>query len=177
VVLFSYIAASPFIIQEHYGYSPLIFSLCFALNSLGIVVGSIISMRFKQTKNSIIVGSSGLFVFSLATAFCLFYNLPFIYFESCLIVMLSFLGLLFPSTTALALDSERKNAGAASAAIGAGTFLAGSICAPLVGIGNIMNSTAICILTGAILAALFCFLARRNEINMNALKLNLKSIT
>jgi len=72
VVLFSYIAASPFIIQEHYGYSPLIFSLCFALNSLGIVVGSIISMRFKQTKNSIIVGSSGLFVFSLATAFLSF---------------------------------------------------------------------------------------------------------
>jgi len=177
VVLFSYIASSPFIIQEHYGYSPLVFSLCFSLNAIGIVVGSVISMRFKQPKNSIIVGSSGLLILALATAFCLFNNMPFIYFESSLIVLMIFLGLLFPSTTALALDSERKNAGAASAAIGATTFLAGSICSPLVGLGNLLHSTAICILTGALLAALFSFLARRNEIKMSALKLNLKPIT
>lgn len=173
VVLFSYIASSPFIIQEHYGYSPLVFSLCFSINAIGIALGSVISMRFKQTKNSIIVGSSGLLILALATAFCLFNDMPFIYFESCLLVLMIFLGLLFPSTTALALDSERKNAGAASAAIGSLTFLAGSICSPLVGIGNFLHSSAICILTGAILTALFCLLARRNEKKMKKLKLNL----
>ncbi|MBE9467097.1 MAG: Bcr/CflA family efflux MFS transporter [Bacteroidetes bacterium] len=173
LVLFSYISASPFIIQTHYGFSPLVFSLCFALNSLGIVIGSVLSMRFKQTKNSILVGSSGLFIFALSTAFCLFNNLPFIYLETCFIIMMMFIGFIFPSATALALDSERENAGAASAAIGAFTFLAGSICSPLVGIGNIMHSTAILIMSGAILACLFCFFARRNE-KLIKIKLSLK---
>ncbi|NPD84109.1 multidrug effflux MFS transporter [Lentimicrobium sp. L6] len=163
VVLFSYIASSPFIIQEHYGYSALIFSLCFGLNSLSIVLGSALSMRFKQTKNSIITGSIGVFVFSLSTGLSLFYDLPFIYYESSLIFVLFFFGLLFPAATALALDSERENAGSASAAIGSITFLAGSICTPLVGLGNLLHSTAICIIIGGVFTALFCYLARRNE--------------
>jgi MFS transporter, DHA1 family, multidrug resistance protein len=163
VVLFSYIASSPFIIQEHYGYSPLVFSLCFSLNAIGISLGAALSIRFKQAKNSVLTGSSGLVLFALATAFCLVMDMSFIYFETCLLIMMVFLGLVLPSTTALALDSERENAGAASAGLGALTFLAGSICTPLVGIGNFMHSTAICILSGAILALLFCFFARRNE--------------
>ena len=163
VVLFSYIASSPFIIQQHYGYSPLVFSFCFSLNAIGIVVGSALSMRFRRTKNSIIVGSFGLLIFTFILAFCLFYIKPFIYYESCLVLMMIFIGLLLPSCTALALDSERQHAGAASAAIGAMTFFAGSLCAPLVGIGNIFHSTALCMLTGSVLVVLFCFLARRNE--------------
>lgn len=162
VVLFSYIASSPFIIQEHYGFSPLVFSLCFSLNSMAIVAGSILSMRFKQPKHSIVAGSTGLLVFAMVTAFCLYRDMPFVYFEGALMLMLIFLGLIFPAATALALDSERDRAGAASAAIGALTFLAGSICTPLVGMGNLMHSTALCLLSGAILSALFSFLARRD---------------
>lgn len=164
VVLFSYIASSPFIIQEHYGYSPLIFSFWFSINSISIVFGSALSMRFKQPKNSIITGSLGFLIMGLATSFCLYQNMSFIFFETCLMGVLFFFGLILPSSIAIALDSERQNAGAASAAIGAIIFFAGSICSPLVGIGNILHSTAICILTGVTLTALFCFLARRNEI-------------
>lgn len=36
-VLFAYIASSPFIIQQHYGYSPLMFSICFAVNPFPLV--------------------------------------------------------------------------------------------------------------------------------------------
>ena len=164
IVLFSYIASSPFIIQEHYGYSPLVFSLCFSVNSLGIALGSALSIRFKQTKHSIIAGTSGLIFFAIATAHCLFFDLPFLCFEGSLIIMLVFLGLIFPSTTALALDSERQHAGAASAVIGSFTFLAGSICTPIVGLGNFLYPTAICLISGAGLSALFCILARRNEL-------------
>ena len=35
-VLFSYIASSPFIIQQHYGFSELTFSFCFAINAVAI---------------------------------------------------------------------------------------------------------------------------------------------
>lgn len=163
VVLFSYIASSPFIIQEHFGFSPLIFSLCFALNAMAIGVGAILSMQFNNPKYSIMTGSSGLLIFSIATAFSLYLDMPFIWFEGSLILMLLCLGLVFPAATALAMDAERENAGAASAVIGSLTFLVGSICTPLVGMGNLLHSTALCLLTGAILSVLFCFLARRNE--------------
>lgn len=161
VVLFSYIASSPFIIQEHYGYSPIVFSLCFSLNALGIAAGSALSIRFKRPELSIKTGTSGLLIFALLTALCLFTHMPFVYFEASLLPMLISVGLLFPSSTALAMDSERANAGAASAVLGALVFLAGAICTPLVGIGNFLHSTAICILTGAILALVFCFLSLR----------------
>lgn len=163
VVLFSYIASSPFIIQEHFGFSPLIFSLCFALNATAIAVGAILSMRFNQAKNSIIIGSSGLLIFAIISAFSLYMDMPFIWFELSLILLLTCLGLVFPAATALAMDAERNNAGAASAVIGSLTFLAGSICTPLVGMGNLLHSTALCLLAGAILAVLFSYLARRNE--------------
>ena len=167
IVLFSYIASSPFIIQEHYGFSPLVFSLCFALNASAIGMGSVLSMRFKHPKDSLMAGSSGLLIFAIATAVCLYMDVPFVWFESMLMVMLVFLGLVFPAATALAMDSERENAGAASAVIGALTFLAGSISTPIVGMGNLLHSTAICLVTGASLAALFCVLARKNEIRKN----------
>jgi len=163
IVLFSYIASSPYIIQIHYGFSPMEFGVCFAINALGIALGSAISLSFKKTSHSIITASIGLLLMAIATAVCLYNDLDFIYFESSLFLMLVFVGLIFPSSTSLALDSERKNAGAASAAIGAFTFLAGSISAPMVSIGNIMHTTSICMLSGAFLTALFCFLARRNE--------------
>ena len=167
VVLFSYIASSPFIIQEHFGFSPLVFSLCFALNAAAIGAGSLLSMKFNQPKHSIITGSSGLLIFAIATAFCLYLELPFVWFEGTLMLMLICLGLVFPAATALAMDAERDNAGAASAVIGSLTFLTGSICTPLVGMGNLLHSTALCLLSGAILSVLFCFLARRNETKIN----------
>lgn len=39
-VFFTYIASSPFILQQHYGLSPIGYSVCFATNAAGIIVGS-----------------------------------------------------------------------------------------------------------------------------------------
>lgn len=171
IVLFSYIASAPFIIQEYYGYSPLMFSFWFSINSISIVLGSAFSMRFKQPKNSIIAGTIGFLIMGLVLAFSLFNEMAFVFYESSLVGVLFFFGLLLPSSNAIALDSERENAGAASAAIGAIMFFAGAICSPLVGIGNILYSTASCILSGVVLTALFCLLARINEINRSKLVL------
>lgn len=176
VVLFSYIASSPFIIQEHFGFSPLVYSLCFAINAAAIGAGSLLSMKFNQPKYSIMVGSSGLLIFALATAFCLYFELPFVWFESSLMFLLLCIGLVLPAATALAMDAERDNAGAASAVIGSLTFFAGSICTPLVGMGNLLHSTAICLLTGATLTVFFCFIARKNETKKIQYKLTMKSV-
>jgi MFS transporter, DHA1 family, multidrug resistance protein len=144
--MFVYIAASPFIIQVHYGYSPLVFSICFGINALGIGFGSVYSLRFHQSRNSVLAGSIGLVFFAMFTALNLMLDAPFLCFETGLFFLLTFMGMTLPASTALALDSERDNAGAAAAVLGAMSFLVGGACAPLVGIGNILHSTALLIL-------------------------------
>lgn len=43
--LIAYISASPFIFQQHFGLTPLQYSICFAGNALGLVVGSSVVMK------------------------------------------------------------------------------------------------------------------------------------
>ena len=51
------------------------------------------------------------------------------------------MGLTFTTSTALAMESARENAGTASALLGAVCFAFGGIVSPLVGIGDILLST------------------------------------
>ena len=74
-----------------------------------------------------------------------------------------------PVATAIALDSERENAGAASAMFGAAGFLAGAIVSPLVSIGDILVSTSCVILIGAF-ACLWMTLPLCETIKRKALK-------
>jgi len=53
-----------------------------------------------------------------------------------LFVMVSALGLVFPTSTALALADHPERAGAASSLLGLGQYLMGAIVAPLVGLGG-----------------------------------------
>ena len=67
-----------------------------------------------------------------------------------LLGLLSMLGLTFTASNTLAMDSERANAGTASALLGALGFAFGGIVSPLVGIGNIMVSTGIMFFAGSV---------------------------
>ena len=88
------------------------------------------------------------------TGLTLWYEMPIAYFETALFLNLIFGGLVLPTSTALALDSERQNAGAASAVFGVVSFLAGGIVSPLVGIGNILHTTAIIMVVSSAIAVL-----------------------
>ncbi len=142
-ILFAYIAASPFIIQQHYGFSPFAFSLFFALNSVAIVTGASVSVRFKRQETCILTSCSGIFLFSLLTAIALAADVSVWVFEGLLFILLFMLGLTFTASTALAMENAREQAGTASALLGAAGFLFGSMVSPLVGLGNILISTGI----------------------------------
>lgn len=43
--MFAYISGSPFVLQKIYGVSPQMFSVCFAINGLGIILASQIAGR------------------------------------------------------------------------------------------------------------------------------------
>lgn len=156
-VLFAYIASSPFIIQQHYGFSPLAFSLCFAINAVAIGVAAALSVRFRRPESSTLTGCVSMTAVSIALCGALLSHCTFWVYEGLLLMLLFTMGLTFTSTTTLAMESQRQNAGTASALLGAVGFAFGGAVSPLVGLGNIMTSTGIIFIVCAC-CSLLCML-------------------
>ena len=161
-ILFSYIAASPFIIQEHYGYSAFAFSLLFAINAVALGVGTTMPVRFKQPEHCISLSCLGMLLFSVLTALALWLQTPLAVFEILLIALLFTTGMSFTATTALAMEEAREQAGTASALIGAAGFLLGSFVSPIVGLGNILIATGLTLMACALGAGICWILALRS---------------
>lgn len=141
-ILFIYISSSTFIFQQTYGLSALLYGVCFGLNSLAIMAGSLFAGRIGDPARALNVGEWGAFIAVIASAACIAAQLPFLLIELSIWAMLFFMGIIFTMATTLALDLERNNAGSASALIGFFSFLAGGIAAPITGMGNMLYSTA-----------------------------------
>ncbi|ARF72253.1 Bcr/CflA family drug resistance efflux transporter [Kitasatospora albolonga] len=142
-VLFAYIAASPFVMQEIYGASPQTFSLLFGLNSIGLIAvgqinGKLLVGRFSLDK----VLAFGLAVIVLAALALLlmtlgvFGEVGLVPVAAGLFVLMSAMGLAMPNTNAQALMRTKHAAGSASALLGTSSFLIGAIASPLVGIAG-----------------------------------------
>lgn len=159
-ILFGYIAASPFIIQQHYGYSPLAFSLFFAVNAVALGLGAGSSVKFKRQENCIWVSCAGMLFFSGLTLIALLSGAGIFVFEVLLIALMFSMGMTFTAATTLAMDAERAQAGSASAVLGSAGFLFGGLISPLVGLGNILTSTGIAFVTCALCSTVCAFLAQ-----------------
>lgn len=151
---FSYIASSPFILQQVYGLSPLQFSLCFAVNAFMIGVGAAVGPRFKRTATPLRCGGVNFVIASLCLSLCLCFHAPLVAVMASYVYLLVCFGLMQPGLTATALDAERKNAGAASAIFGASGFVAGAVASPLVAMGRIEVTSSFIMIGGAILCLL-----------------------
>lgn len=162
-VLFTYISSSTFILQDVYKMSSIMFSICFAINALSIGFGCSLAGRMHG-RNSIRLGGIIICVAALLGVFTLNFMHSVVMVEANFILIVFGFGLLQPVPTALALDSERQNAGVASAAIGASGFVMGSIAAPITGMGDILRTTSIMFVTGAVLtviAVVFSLMQKR----------------
>lgn len=140
-VMFTYIAASPFIFQNHFSTSPLFYSFCFGVNALGIMLGSLAVSHFRNARTALRTGVIGFAWMSLPVAAALVFSPSVWVVEVLLFFFLIFLGLILPSSTTLALDLERKNSGNASALLGFLMFLFGGVLSPLTGMGNMLYTT------------------------------------
>lgn len=161
-VFFTYIASSPFLIQEHFHLDAFAYSLCFAVNASGMIVGSRITPRFSSVFSALKTGVSGLGLSSLAFVAVLVFDGGFYLMEALLFAMMTFLGMILPTSTSLALTLERKNAGGASAIIGFFLFIFGAIVSPMTGFGPMIVSISIMTLACCLLALLFLFVAGKN---------------
>lgn len=165
-VLFANISSAPFIMQEHYGFSPLMFSVCFGINALAIVISAASSVRFSHPEQALYRGSLGMVVASLLLCLALCSDCSFWAYEVLLLGLLSMLGLTFTASNTLAMDCERSHAGMASALLGALGFAFGGIVSPFVGLGNILVSTGIAFLVGSICSFICTRMALRRTFSL-----------
>lgn len=154
-MFFAYIASSPFIMQQVYHLSPLGYSLCFGLNALMIGVDAAMATRFRSQGTCLRFGGLGMLAGTLLLAFLLNTAMPLWIVMLAYIYTLICFGLMQPPLTAIALDSERDNAGAASAIFGASGFVAGALSSPLVGIGDVTLTSGLVMACGAVVCLLF----------------------
>lgn len=162
-VLFANIASAPFIMQQHYGFSPMTFSVCFGINAIAIVVSAAASVKFRHSEQALFTGSAGMIFFSILLCGALITRCSFWIYEILLVCLLSMLGLTFTASNTLAMDCERENAGTASALLGALGFAFGGIVSPLVGLGDIMTTTGVIFLVGSLSSFACTWYALRNR--------------
>lgn len=152
---FAYIAASPFLFQTVYGLSAFEFGLCFGMNAFFIGLGTMLCTRFHHQNTALKWGSIDMLMSALLVAACQLLHAPLAVLMPCYIFMMISFGMIQPVNTAIAMDSQRNNAGAASAVFGASMFVAGALASPLVTMGNVVVSSAWVIVAGA--AFCVCF--------------------
>lgn len=165
-VLFANIASAPFIMQQHYGFSPMMFSICFGVNAIAIVISAASSAKFSHPEHALYWGSMGMVFVSFFLCAALMFNCAFLIYEVLLICLLLMVGLTFTASNTLAMDSERNNAGMASALLGALGFAFGGIVSPVVGLGHIMSSTGLTFFICSVCSFLCAHLALRRTFTL-----------
>jgi DHA1 family bicyclomycin/chloramphenicol resistance-like MFS transporter len=137
--LMAYIASSPFVLEHIHKLSAQMFSIVFAVNGCGILVGRQLASyavgRAGTTKimraglASQLTGAVGVLGFTLFAPRLA----PLLI---CLFVAVGSIGAIMPMATALAMDDHPERAGSASGLLGFTQFLLGSAIAPVVGVAG-----------------------------------------
>lgn len=156
-VLFSYISAGPFIIQEHFGFSAMEFGLIFGANAVAIVVGSLVCVHFKTMKKAAVTGAAGMVSFAVLEALTIFVADSIWLFEGLIVPMLFFSGIVFASSNTLAMTEGHVSDGSAAAILGLGGYVFGCVVSPLVGMGNILISTSLALLICALISLFYAW--------------------
>lgn len=153
-VLFTNIASAPFIMQEHFGITPMMFSLVFGINAIAMAITTAMVPKFRSTGHALKVGSDGMMIISVILFLALMAGCSFWVYEVLLFLLLSMAGISFTASNTLAMEAEQENAGIASALLGTVGYAFGGIVSPLTGIGDLMTSAGILFITFSFLACL-----------------------
>lgn len=142
-VLFTNVASAPFIMQEHYGISPMMFSLVFAANAIAMAIATALAPKFRSMEKALRTGSDCMVLISALLCAALLLGCSFWVYEALLFLLLSMVGMSFTASNALAMESEHGNAGTASALLGTVGYAFGGIVPPLAGLGDMMVSAGV----------------------------------
>lgn len=159
-LLFAYISSSPFILQDHYGLSQTAYGLVIGLNAVFMAAGSMIALKFRPLKRAAGVGALILVAGVAGEAAALWLIHDIWIYEAGMIVILLALGMIFSTTNTLAMNEGRRQAGEASSLLGIAGYVVGAVVSPLVGMGDVLHSTAI---TYVALGAVVFLLSRASD--------------
>lgn len=156
---FVYLANSPFVLIDHYGLTPTLYSVFFSINAVSFFTVSQFTGKLADRfglKRVVKVAVVGYFA-AIATLFVLsglgvdrLDVLAVFMFIAC-----GFLGLVIPTTAVLALEEHGEIAGTASALMGTLHFTAGAVAVAVVGL--YANGTAFPMIAGIAACALITF--------------------
>ncbi|MFD7640715.1 multidrug effflux MFS transporter [Kitasatospora sp. NPDC059795] len=162
--LFAYIAGSSVVLQDVYRISPQTYSLVFAVNSIVLLVvtqlnGRVLVQRFRGPV--LLVAALAVAVAAgAAVVLCTtVWDTGLAGVWPALAVLMGTMGVILPNANGQALTMAPHAAGSASALLGAGTFLCGSLVAPLSSLGGHPSATALgAVVLGCSLLALLTVL-------------------
>lgn len=154
-MMFAYISSAPFIIQTHYGYDQVQFGLFMGFNALFAALGAMVSLKFHPLKNAMILGGRILFPIIVGQAICLYTVHNIWIYEIWNVLMIFCMGMLFSVSNTLSMNEGREYAGDASAILGFIGYVFGATLSPLVGLGNVLHSTAITLVVMSVVTLVF----------------------
>jgi len=170
MAFFAYLAGSSLVYQESYGASPVLFSVLFAMNAIGMLVASQANHRLLtrfSPRQLLAVGLTGGALAGLAVlVVTLVGDLGLAALAIPLFVLVASLGMVFPDSTALALSLHPEVAGSASAYFGTLRLGLGALATPLVGIGGAVGGLPMALViavSGIAALGLFVVVARRTR--------------
>ncbi|WP_354700946.1 Bicyclomycin resistance protein [Paraconexibacter sp. AEG42_29] len=150
--MFAYIAGSPFVLQEVYDVSPQTFSLLFAVNALGILLGSQVSGRLvgRVAPDRLLTlgvrtaaaGAVGLVLVSVL-------EVGLVAVLVCLFAVVASIGLILPNAAAIGMAGHPRTAGSASALLGLSQYAFGALAAPLVGVAGLHHGVPMAVVIAA----------------------------
>lgn len=150
-VLFGHIAASPFVFQQVFHFTAGTYSLIFGGLALAITLGALLSPRMPNPVVAMSRGAVGMTVASVYVAMAFWMNVSAIWIIVGLCALLISLGLTLPAAMTFALTLHRSHSGAAAALLGAVSFGAGGIVAPLTALGSPDTSVSIIFMVSSVL--------------------------
>lgn len=160
--MFAYISGSPFVLQDIFGVSPQIFSLCFAINGLGVIIAGQITGKLagKVSNPRLLAGGLAIAAFGgLLLLISTLIGAGLYAILAAFFFIVSSVGPVSVATSSLALQNQGKTAGSAAALLGLLSFIIGGLVAPLVGIGGSQTAVPLGIIIAVMeIGAILCFI-------------------
>ena len=167
--MFCYIAASSFVFQQEFGLSPRGYAAVFALNAVGMCVGSFVNSRCIDKLGTRKVMLGGLCLALLGNVLLLIAVLSgagLVWIILALLLCISPNGVIMGNSTAMATGLMRTRAGSVTAIMGFGQSVLAAVVGPLMGLGG---NTAVVMSLGMsaciAIAAAGAVLATRNFVD------------
>jgi DHA1 family bicyclomycin/chloramphenicol resistance-like MFS transporter len=144
--LFSYLASSSFLFQEHYGFDAQQYGVLFAVNSLGVVVGVQLSSRLARHIGPQWIVAGATAVMFLASTLIVVFSFAGLGLWGTLVPLWFFIaacGFCFPCVQVIGLAQHGTEAGTAASLLGAVNFGLAGLLSPLAALFGISSAVPV----------------------------------